>query len=155
MPGSRPAGRSARIASSAALRSISPGATQSPSRSGANPSQVSVERRRLRRLRRSSGNEKVTNVHCAERRVEGVRIAHPCGGLPQHRDARRRGREDDLPPAALSRDQTALLDAVESRSRRGSGDARRLEHFDERARRNRARVAVDHELAEQREKQLP
>ena len=85
-----PAAGPRRSGSSAAARSTSPGASQSPSRSGAKPSQVSAERSRWRSVRWSSGTVKVTSVHPLPVRLERMRPADALGRLAQHRARRAR-----------------------------------------------------------------
>ena len=72
----RSAARSCRSGSSELARSTSPGASQSPSRSGANPSQVRVERSRWRSVRWSSGIDEGDQRPAAALRVERPRTAH-------------------------------------------------------------------------------
>ena len=147
--GDRPLGRSPLSGSRAAARSSSPGASHSPSRSGANPSQVSVDRRRCRRVRWSSGTREGDERPSLAVRGERVRPAHALGRLSQHGAAVVREREHDLPPATLAREHAALHHAVERRPRRRRRHARALEHLDQRARAERRHVLVDDELAEE------
>src|SRR4051794_32057585 len=84
-------------------------------------------------------------------RLEGARTPYPAGRLPEHRGTVLGQREENLPPAAAALEETGDDQTVKRGPGCRRGDTRSVEHADEDARADRARIVIEYVFAKERQ----